>query len=391
MKKMFIRVFLFLCGVGFVVTANSALAQAVDPASHLPSWTDNRSRDKIVDFIFAVTNEDGSQFVLPEERIAVFDLDGTLIPEYPLPYMIAYSFQRFQASPPPTRELNDTTHTYLVEGELETAMALNAKRSLELLLSTYAGDTPAKLRDDVRDWLQTPYPDPRMNGYSWGDMVYLPMQELIALLRANGFKIYLVTGSEQEFARVIGAELLGIRPEYVIGSELRQKFEEKSGQITISREARITDFNLGPSKALNIQKQIGRAPLIAVGNSDGDLEMLKLTTQAQNGRLGIFIHHTDAGREFAYDREARTGKLRKGLDQAKANNWLVVNMEKDWEEVFKPPVLLEPATAPLPETDNEAEQPEQTGQSSHIQADDGISQPLPMEAGEPAQTTETVE
>lgn len=340
MKNLFARAFLFLfiLSTGFAFAANYAFAETVSATKHpLSAWADNKTRDKIMNFVVATTSEGSSKFVRPENRIAVFDLDGTLIPEYPQPFIIEYSFQRFLTSPTPTRELNDTIHEYLVNGDLETAMTLNAKRSLEILLSTYAGDTPEQLRQNVSAWLETSFPDPRLvDDYCFKDMAYLPMLELIAYLRANGFQIYLAAGSEQEFARVIGAEMFEIRPAQVIGSELRHKFEEKGGQITISREARISDLNIGPNKALNIQTQLGRAPLIAVGNSDEDLEMLKLTTQNSGGGLGIFIHHTDAEREFAYDREAQIGKLRKGLDQAKANGWLLVNTQKDWKQIFKP-------------------------------------------------------
>ncbi len=356
MKNIFARALLLLLIAGAVLAAHAGSASAVfaaDADNPLSAWTDNKTRSKIFDFVSAITNPESPDFVQPEDRIAVFDLDGTLIPEQPEPFVIAYAYNRFQLSPPPAPALSDAIYEYIANGNLETAMSLNAKRSLEILLSAFAEDKASQLRQSVSAWLDTPYPDSRLEDFRWRDTVYLPMRELLAYLRANGFQTYLVTGSEQEFARAVGAELFGFRPEQVIGSDLRNKFEEKGGKIAISREAKLSDLNEGVNKALNIQSRIGRAPILAAGNSDGDLEMLKLATQAQGKRLGIIIQHTDAEREFAYDREAKAGKLRKGLDQAKANGWLVVSMQKDWATIFADPSSEEPeseAPADAPET-----------------------------------------
>lgn len=356
MKNIFARALLLLLIAGAVLAAHAGSASAVfaaDADNPLSAWTDNKTRSKIFDFVSAITNPESPDFVQPEDRIAVFDLDGTLVPEQPEPFVIAYAYNRFQLSPPPAPALSDAIYEYIANGNLETAMSLNAKRSLEILLSAFAEDKASQLRQSVSAWLDTPYPDSRLEDFRWRDTVYLPMRELLAYLRANGFQTYLVTGSEQEFARAVGAELFGFRPEQVIGSDLRNKFEEKGGKIAISREAKLSDLNEGVNKALNIQSRIGRAPILAAGNSDGDLEMLKLATQAQGKRLGIIIQHTDAEREFAYDREAKTGKLRKGLDQAKANGWLVVSMQKDWATIFADPSSEEPeseAPADAPET-----------------------------------------
>ena len=356
MKNIFARALLLLLIAGAVLAAHAGSASAVfaaDADNPLSAWADNKTRSKIFDFVSAITNPESPDFVQPEDRIAVFDLDGTLVPEQPEPFVIAYAYNRFQLSPPPAPALGDAIYEYIANGNLETAMSLNAKRSLEILLSAFAEDKASQLRQSVSAWLDTPYPDSRLEDFRWRDTAYLPMRELLAYLRANGFQTYLVTGSEQEFARAVGAELFGFRPEQVIGSDLRNKFEEKGGKIAISREAKLSDLNEGVNKALNIQSRIGRAPILAAGNSDGDLEMLKLATQAQGKRLGIIIQHTDAEREFAYDREAKAGKLRKGLDQAKANGWLVVSMQKDWATIFADPSSEEPeseAPADAPET-----------------------------------------
>ena len=353
MKNILARALLLLLIAGAVLAAHAGSASAVfaaDADNPLSAWTDNKTRSKIFDFVSAITNPESPDFVQPEDRIAVFDLDGTLIPEQPEPFVIAYAYNRFQLSPPPAPALSDAIYEYIANGNLETAMSLNAKRSLEILLSAFAEDKASQLRQSVSAWLDTPYPDSRLEDFRWRDTVYLPMRELLAYLRANGFQTYLVTGSEQEFARAVGAELFGFRPEQVIGSDLRNKFEEKGGKIAISREAKLSDLNEGVNKALNIQSRIGRAPILAAGNSDGDLEMLKLATQAQGKRLGIIIQHNDAEREFAYDREAKTGKLRKGLDQAKANGWLVVSMQKDWATIFADPSSEEPESGEAAET-----------------------------------------
>ena len=391
MKNIFARTLALLLIAGAILAAHAGaagVAFAAEEENPLSAWTDNKTRSKILDFVSAITNPENADFVPQEDRIAVFDLDGTLLPEQPEPFVIAYAYNRFQLSPPPAPAMSDAIDEYIANGNLETAMALNAKRSLEILFSTFAEDKASQLRQSVSAWLDTPYPDPRLEDFRWRDTAYLPMRELLAYLRANGFQTYLVTGSEQEFARAVGAELFGFRPEHVIGSDLRNKFEEKGGKIAISREAKLSDLNEGVNKALNIQSRIGRAPILAAGNSDGDLEMLKLATQAQGKRLGIIIQHTDAEREFAYDREAKTGKLRKGLDQAKANGWLVVSMQKDWATIFADPSSEEPESGEAAETPATAQEElpsqnasQETSQNASLETShQNASQETPPEA-----------
>ena len=197
-----------------------------------------------------------------------------------------------------------------------------------------AKDSPQILGSDVRAWLKTTYPDDRFDDRSFSQMAYAPMLELLNYLKANGFKIYLVTGSEVEFSRALAAEMYNLPPDQVIGSQLRQKFEVKNGTNQLVREARLDMINDGLAKPENLQARLGRAPTIAFGNSDGDLPMLQWVTNAPGPRLGLILHHTDATREYAYDKKATNGKLRKALDQAKANKWIVVDMKEDWEVVF---------------------------------------------------------
>ena len=282
MKNIFTRTLALLLIAGAILAAHAGaagVAFAAEEENPLSAWTDNKTRSKILDFVSAITNPKNTEFVPPEDRIAVFDLDGTLLPEQPEPFVIAYAYNRFQLSPPPAPAMNDATYEYIANGNLETAMALNAKRSLEILFSTFAEDKASQLRQSVSAWLDTPYPDPRLEDFRWRDTAYLPMRELLAYLRANGFQTYLVTGSEQEFARAVGAELFGFRPEQVIGSDLRNKFEEKGGKIAISREAKLSDLNEGVNKALNIQSRIDPSALILWPSMVGLVSVIPSQTQ----------------------------------------------------------------------------------------------------------------
>ena len=314
-------------------TAQTA-KQVSEQADPLPLWIDGDAKKAIIDFVEAAVTP-GSGFIEPENRIAAFDNDGTLIPEYPAYFQLLYGMERLKAAAPNHPEWeNEQIYKELLRGDLDKAMALNAKKAFEILIGITAKDSPQILASDVKAWLKTDYPDSRFDDRSFSQMTYAPMLELLAYLKANNFKVYLVTGSEVEFSRALAADLYGLPPDQVIGSQLRQKFEVKNGTNQLVREARLDMINDGLAKPENLQARLGRAPVMAFGNSDGDLPMLQWVTGSPGPRLGLILHHTDAEREYAYDKKAVNGKLRKALSQAKANKWIVVDMKDDWSIVF---------------------------------------------------------
>ncbi|MBQ4133783.1 MAG: haloacid dehalogenase-like hydrolase, partial [Desulfovibrionaceae bacterium] len=296
-----------------------------EAAEALPSWADTAARQAIIKFVNAVSDPDGPDYLLPEQRIAVFDNDGTLIPENPYPFFMEYAYSRYLTASPERKKSGGANliSKELEEKGLDSAMALNAGRAMEILAGAYSGDDSVLLGEDVGAWLEQPCPhggEERRRR----DMAYLPMQELLSFLNKHQFQIYLVSEGEQEFERALARHLYNIPPMQVIGAELRYAFEEKKGRLAIKTEPNFTNINSGPGKAINIVSRLGAAPVFAAGNSDNDLEMLRLTTQAPGLRLGIIIHHTDAEREFAYDREAERGKLRRALELAEQEGWVLV-------------------------------------------------------------------
>ncbi len=300
----------------------------------LSLWVKGPNKQAIIAFVQAATTP-GAGFIEPENRIAAFDHDGTLAPEYPAYFQLLYGLERLKAAAPNHPEWQGAQiYKELLAGDLDKAIALNSKKVLEILIGITAQDSPQILSADVAAWLKTSYPDVRFEDRNFSQMAYAPMLELLAYLKANNFKIYLVTGSEVEFSRALAAELYGIPPDQVIGSQLRQKFKIKDGTSQLVREARLDMINDGRAKPENLQAHLGRAPVIAFGNSDGDLPMLQWVTSAPGPRLGLILHHTDAKREYAYNSKAKQGKLRKALEQAKTNKWIVVDMTNDWEIVF---------------------------------------------------------
>lgn len=315
---------------GILVTPNTASAED----DILPLWTDGPAKETIISFVQAVTTP-GDDFVEPENRIAAFDNDGTLIPEYPSYYLFIYAHERFKAIAPEHPEW-ETEQIYkeLVNDDLDTALALNYKKTCEILMRVIAEDNPETLSNDIRAWLDSKHPSDQADGRTYAQMAYAPMLELIEYLKANEFKIYIVTGSEAEFARVLAAQMYNLPPEQVIGSDLRYKLEAKDNKSQITRQSKLDTINDGEEKPLNLQRRVGRTPILAFGNADGDVPMLLWTTAAPGKRLALLLHHTDDEREFAYDKSAKNGKLRKGLELAEENNWVVVDMKNDWTTVF---------------------------------------------------------
>ena len=316
-----------------LLVVSVAIASAAAAADALPSWRDGKAKQAIVRFVEEVTEKGGTAFIPPAERFAVFDNDGTLWIEQPMYVQLAFALDRIKTLAPAHPEWkNKQPFKAAVEGDLKTVAAGGEHALLELIMATHAGMTTDAFAQTVEDWLATAK-HPRFNR-SYTELVYQPMLELLAYLRANGFKTFIVSGGGIEFMRPWTEKIYGIPPEQVIGSSIKTKYEVRSGKPVIVRLPEIDFIDDKGGKPVGIHKFIGRRPVMAFGNSDGDFQMLEWTTSGSGGRFGMIVHHTDGVREYAYDRESSIGRLDKGLDVAKAKGWTVVDMAKDWDQVF---------------------------------------------------------
>ena len=307
-----------------------ALAQS-DP---LLSWNDGATKKSITDFVARVTAQGGPDSVPVEQRIAVFDNDGTLWTEQPMYVQFAFALDRVKALAPQNPDWK-TKQPFkaVLDGDMKALAASGEKGLLALLAATHAGMTADEFSTIVTDWLATAR-HPRFKR-PYTELVYQPMLELLAYLRANGFKTFVVSGGGVEFMRPWTERVYGIPPEQVVGSSIKTRLQMRDGRPTLFRLPDINFIDDKAGKPVGIYQHIGRQPIAAFGNSDGDLEMLQWTTMRGSGaRLGLIVHHTDAEREYAYDRQSHFGKLDKALDAAAVNNWAVADMKKDWKRVF---------------------------------------------------------
>ena len=313
------------------------LAMAISAAAHaadqLPSWNEGQAKQSVVTFVEHVTTQGSQDFVPVAERIAVFDNDGTLWAEQPIYFQLAFALDRVKALAPQHPEWKGKEpFASLLKGDLKAALAGGEPAILEIVMATHAGMTTGEFEETVRDWIATA--KHQKTGRLYSEMVYQPMLELLAYLRVSGFKTFIVSGGGIEFMRVFSEEVYGIPPEQVIGSSGRLKFEIRDGNPVLVKLPEIDFIDDKAGKPVGIQMHIGRRPIAAFGNSDGDLQMLQWTTAGSGLRFGMIIHHTDAEREWAYDRQSRIGRLDKGLDEAKAKGWTVVDMKSDWSQIF---------------------------------------------------------
>jgi len=313
-----------------VLTLNSALAHAADP---LPSWNDTQAKRDITAFVAKVTKKGSHDYVAPSERIAVFDNDGTLWSEQPAYFQLLFAIDRVKAMAPQHPEWKtQEPFASILKGDMKTALAGGEKAILELVMATHANNTTDEFSNDVRNWLKTAkHPT---SGRRYTSMVYQPMLELLDYLRSNGFKTYIVSGGGIEFLRVFSERVYGVPPEQVVGSTIKTKFEMRDGVPVLMRLPEIDFLDDKAGKPVAINQYIGRRPIAAFGNSDGDLQMLQWTMAGEGPRFALYVHHTDAAREWAYDRKSHIGKLDKGLDEARKNDWTVVDIKKDWNVIY---------------------------------------------------------
>jgi len=312
-------------GLGGVVHAQSA--------DSLASWADGPAKARLVTFVKAVTQTGGPDYVPPAERIAVFDNDGTLWSEQPMYVQLAFALDRVKALAPQQPEWKDKQpFKAALEGDMKALAESGEHGLLELVMATHAGTTTEEFTGIVKDWLAAAR-HPTF-GRPYTDLVYQPMLELLVYLRANGFKTYIVSGGGIEFMRPWAEQVYGVPPEQVVGSSIRTKYEVRGGNPVLVRLPEIDFIDDKAGKPVGINQHVGRRPILAFGNSDGDFQMLEWTTAGAGVRLGLIVHHDDAEREYAYDRKSPMGRLDKGLDEASQRGWVVVSMKNDWNRVF---------------------------------------------------------
>jgi phosphoglycolate phosphatase-like HAD superfamily hydrolase len=299
----------------------------------LASWNDTAPKKAIVAFVEKVTKPGSPDFVPMPERIATFDNDGTLWAEQPMYFQLAFTFDRVKVLAPQHPEWKTKEpFASLLKGDLKAALAGGEKGMLEMLAATHTGMTTEEFSKTVTDWISTAK-HPK-TGKPYTAMVYQPMLELLTYLRANGFKTFIVSGGGIEFMRPWTEKVYGIPPEQVVGSSGKLKFDLRDGKPVLMKLPEINLIDDKAGKPVGIQQHIGRRPLAAFGNSDGDLQMLQWTTAGSGARFALIVHHTDAEREWAYDRKSHIGTLDKAWDEAVAKGWTVVSMKDDWKTIF---------------------------------------------------------
>ncbi|MDR7039716.1 phosphoserine phosphatase [Methylobacterium sp. BE186] len=299
----------------------------------LPSWNDGPAKRAIVAFVTDVTREGSPDFIPSPERIATFDNDGTLWIEQPIYVQFAFALARVRELAPLHPDWKDRQpFKAVLDRDMEALAAAGEQGAAEIVAATHAGMTPEAFRQIVRDWLATAR-HPRFDR-PYEELVYQPMLEVLAYMRAHGFKTFIVSGGGIEFMRAFAEKRYGIPPEQVVGSSIVTKFETRDGRSVLFRLPHVNFVDDGVGKPAGIEQQIGRRPVAAFGNSDGDLQMLQWTTEAGGRRLGVVVHHTDAEREYAYDRQSKVGRLDKALETAATDRWTVIDMKRDWKTVF---------------------------------------------------------
>ncbi len=312
----------------FLAQALPAIAQEI-----LPSWNDGAAKQSIVEFVTAVTTEGGPDYVAPGDRIATFDNDGTLWGEQPMYVQLAFALDRVKTMAPDHPEWKDTEpFKSVIAGDMKGIAAAGEKGLLQIIAATHAGMSTDEFAKIASDWIANAR-HPK-TGKPYTRMVYQPMLELIDYLKANDFDVYIVSGGGIEFMRPWTEKVYGIPSQNVVGSSIKTKFEEKDGTPVIMRLAEIDFIDDKEGKPVGINSHIGKRPIAAFGNSDGDFQMLQWTTAGSGRRFGLLVHHDDGEREYAYDRDSHIGQLARGLDEGPKLGWTIVSMKNDWKVIY---------------------------------------------------------
>ena len=312
----------------------NAGAEAEAPVDPLPSWNDTATKARIIDFVRTVSDPDDPAFVEPDERIATFDNDGTLWVEQPVYAELAFALDRVRdlAKVHPEWKTQQPFQA-VIEGDKEALIESGSRGLAEIVVASHTGMSATLFDTIATEWVR----DARHPKFErpYTELVYQPQLELLRYLEANGFKTFIVSGGSVEFMRTFAEQVYGIPPERVVGSSIETRYEVQGGKPSLLRLPEVDFVDDKAGKPVGIHKHIGRRPILAFGNSDGDFEMLQWTTTGSGGaRLGLILRHDDGDREYAYDRESRVGKLDKGLDAAGESGWVVVSMKNDWKTVF---------------------------------------------------------
>jgi len=322
---------IFILLVAMAVDENEEKsAPAADP---LPSWNEGSTKDAIMDFVTNTTNESHPDYVPAEERIATFDNDGTLWCEYPDYVQSLFMFDRIREMAAEHPEWNDTEpFRSIISGERSYSTNFTVNESLQIYVTTSSNLTADEYMSLAGEWLNST--QHLRFGQPYTKCVYKPMLELLSYLQSQGFKVYIVTGGDEDFVRSFSEEVYGILPEQVIGSAFKLQFVENNSSVSVVKLPQILVMDDGPEKAKEIQQNIGMRPIFAYGNSNGDIAMLQFATSDSRHGLGLLNHHDDPVREYAYDRQSPIGRLDEGLDIAGEWGWQIVSMKDDWKEIF---------------------------------------------------------
>jgi len=322
--------FLLLFSIIILVYCKEQNIQKTDP---LPSWNEGKSKQSIVDFVNEVTDKASPNFVKPSDRIATFDNDGCLWSEQPYYFQLQFALDRVKTLAPEHPEWKDNPlFKAVLDDDLKTVLYFGEHGLLQLVMTTHAGMTTEEFAQIVKEWINTAK-HPKTNKL-YKEMVYQPMLELLDYLRANGFKTFIVSGGGVDFMRPWSQEVYGIPAEQVVGSSGKVTFEMRKGGPVLVKLPEINFIDDKEGKPVGIHQYIGKRPIAAFGNSDGDLQMLQWTAAGDGKRLMLYVHHTDAEREWAYDRESHIGRLDKGLDEATEKGWVIVDMKNDWKKIY---------------------------------------------------------
>ena len=308
-------------------------ATASQPQNPLPSWNDGPNKQAIIEFVTKTTDQNQASFIPPTRRIATFDNDGTLWSEQPLYFQAIYIFDRIRELAPEHPEWQQKEpYASVLKGDSKSALAGGKQALLEMVMGTHAGVTASEFSESVADWLASARHSG--SGKPYTAMVYKPMLELLDYLRDSDFKVFIVSGGGIDFLRVFAEEVYGIPPEQVVGSSLKAKYEIRNGFPVTVKQDEVDFIDDKAGKPVGIHRYIGRRPVLAVGNSDGDFEMLEWTSAGEGPSLAMIVHHDDAKREWAYDRESHIGRLVRGLDEGPQRGWKIISMKNDWNLIY---------------------------------------------------------
>lgn len=321
---------LTLFALTLMILSSVTASQSQNP---LPSWNDGPNKQAIIEFVTKTTDQNQASFIPPARRIATFDNDGTLWSEQPLYFQAIYIFDRIKELAPEHPEWqHKEPYASVLNGDSKSALAGGKQALLEMLMGTHAAVTASEFSESVADWLASArHPD---SGKPYTAMVYKPMLELLDYLRDNDFKVFIVSGGGTDFLRVFAEEVYGVPPEQVVGSSLKAKYGIRNGLPVIVKQAEVDFIDDKAGKPVGIHRYIGRRPILAVGNSDGDFEMLEWTSAGEGPSLAMILHHDDAEREWAYDRESHIGRLVRGLDEGPQRGWKIISMKNDWNLIY---------------------------------------------------------